>query len=318
MSNKVALIILFNHNYELNIGDLKKMYTSRFDHLFFIMPFYEGEDENIISVYENSFYFQGYVSKALEKIKSEQYDHYIIIGDDVLLNPCINQDNYNMYFKIDRESAFIPGPFLLNDTTVTSPYREWAPYWPWIKSALNFKIDQPGIEVSKFLPGYEEAVALLRRHGLKFSATVPLKMFYSSKVWKSIFNKLFRGKPEKILTVLLYDLKNINKKIPYPLIGSYSDIIVVPNENVDLFIRYCGIFSALHLFVEIAIPTALAFSVTKIVSEADLNFKGITHWNPEESKLFSEKFQSSRSKLYDNFPDHTLYIHPIKLSAWVT
>lgn len=315
--SKVALVILFNHNYELNVVNLKKIYAGRFDHLFFIMPFYQGKEENIIPVYENSYYFQGYIAKALEQIKSGAYEHYIIIGDDLLLNPLINQDNYTDYFKVDQDTAFIPGPFLLNDTTVTSPYRHLAPYWPWIKSALNFRIVQPGIEVSKFLPGYEEALILLKKHGYEFTAHMPIKMFYSNKVWKSMFDRFFRGKPEEVLTSLYYDLRNLNKKIPYPLIGSYSDIMVVPNKNINSFIKYCGIFAALHLFVEIAIPTALAFSVDKIVTEADLLYKGITYWNQEDIKLFGERYQNSLTNLYNNFPGNTLYIHPIKLSSWV-
>ncbi|MDB5121063.1 MAG: hypothetical protein JWN56_2281 [Sphingobacteriales bacterium] len=316
--SKVALLILFNHNYEANLPLLENIYSARFDNLFFIMPFYKGRKKNVINVHGNSFYFQGYIATALEVVKSEKYDHYIIIGDDLLLNPQIDQNNYSTFFKLNKETAFIPGPFLLNDPNVTSPCRPLAPYWAWTRSAFNFKLNQRGIEVSKFLPSYDQALTLLKNHGFEFSAVMPYKMFYSNKIWKSIFDRLFRNKPEYSLIELIYDIKNINKKIPYPVIGSYSDIIIIPHQNIVPFIRYCGIFSALNLFVEIALPTALAFSVDSIISEIDLNLKGITYWNSDDVTLFKEKYNSSLSCLYENFPEHTLYIHPLKLSEWKT
>lgn len=46
----VALIILFNHNYEKNLDALKDIYGDRFTHIWYIIPFYSGDREDVISV----------------------------------------------------------------------------------------------------------------------------------------------------------------------------------------------------------------------------------------------------------------------------
>ena len=150
----IALVILFNHNYEANIEKLQKIYEPRFSNIFFIMPFYKGDKSNVIPVYENSLYFQGYISKTLEKISNDKYSHYMFIGDDLILNPAINENNYKDFFKLNDRSGFMPDLFLLTDTKQTSPDRPLAPYWPGVLDAVRFRIKQKGIEISKFLPAF--------------------------------------------------------------------------------------------------------------------------------------------------------------------
>lgn len=317
MSN-VALIILFNHNYEANLDRLKEIYTGRFDDIWFIMPFYSGTRKDIITVYENSYYFQGYIAKALEQIRNDRFEHYLIIGDDLILNPGINQDNYKEYFKVDSDTAFVPSPFLLNDTTVTKPNRPMAPFWNWSLNALNFDIKQPGIEASKFLPSYDEAVTLLKRHGYNFTPNIPLKFYSYNKLASGDMSKAALGLKRDYLKFSSRILSNIVAKstIPYPMIGSYSDCVVLPHSHINSIIKYCGITAALNLFVEIGLPTSIALSVPKISTEDSMPQKGKTFWLPIEVAEFENSYNNSFEKFENEFPEDALYVHPVKLSRW--
>jgi hypothetical protein len=308
-----ALLILFNHNYEANLDRLKTIYESKFDNIYFIMPFYGGTRPDVIPVYENSYYFQGYIARALEALKHKEYEHYIIIGDDLILNPSINQNNYKEYFNVNEDRGFIPGPFLLSDTREQRPYRKFPPFWPWNKLAVNFKVNAKGIEVQKFLPSYNEAKQLLSRHGLHFSPKMSWRFFYGSGVYKHYFT---RKKHWSAVKYTFKMLPYLRKSLQYPMIGSYSDIVVVPGKHVEPMIKYCGIFAALGLFVEIALPTALAFSVPEIADETGDNWKGETFWLKDTIEGLETKYEKSLSRLFEKFPDQTLYIHPVKLSRW--
>lgn len=312
--NEVALIILFNHNYEKNLDILKEIYGSRFSDIWYVIPFYQGDREDVISVYENSHYFQGYIVTAITRLQNKKYKYYFIIGDDLFLNPDINEQNYKAYFGVDEDTAFLPGPFLLNDLNETRPSRPQAPFWDPIKYALNFKIKQNGVQLDSVLPTAKQAAELLKNHALIFSPAVSRKMFFSKPILKmdqSLKTNLARLK-------LFYDnFRNIllPKNIPYPLIGSYSDIIIISSKHQLNFINYCGAFTALNLFVEVALPTALAFAYPKIISEDNLIFKGETYWYYNHADC-EKKYRKSLSYLRKNFPEKCLYVHPIKLSKW--
>ena len=58
---KVALLVVYNHRNDRNIPRVQEIYKSRFSHIFHIVPFYDGhvDGEEVIPVYENSFYFEG-------------------------------------------------------------------------------------------------------------------------------------------------------------------------------------------------------------------------------------------------------------------
>ena len=315
---RVVLLILFNHNYEANLDRLTELYGSRFSHIRFIMPFYRGSREDVISVYGNSFYFQGFIADALQQLKNEHFDYYFFIGDDLYLNPNITEHNFELFFKVDEETAFIPDFFLLNNPKETKPFRPHYPIWSHNKYAINFNIEQNGIEVKKFLPSDEEARQLLKRHGIEFSPEMPAGMFYSKPLFRKINQKADIAFNYERLRTLAGNLQYLlsRPQLPYPLVGSYSDICIIPSGYAANFGFYCGIFASLQLFVEIALPTALAFSCQKIATESKLAHTGETYWRGEGIKECEEKYHLSLNYLNDNFPSDKLYIHPIKLSKW--
>ena len=65
------------------------------------------EEQNIIPVYDNSVYFQGYVAQGFHHYYQEDAPHYIFIADDLMLDPLINENNYADYFNLSENSAFI-------------------------------------------------------------------------------------------------------------------------------------------------------------------------------------------------------------------
>jgi len=91
MQTKIVLIIIFNHRYDDNLEKLDRIYKNRFSNVYYIMPFYDGPRLDVIPVYENSFCFQGYVAQALASFYMRDCTHYVFIGDDLLLNPNLNQ-----------------------------------------------------------------------------------------------------------------------------------------------------------------------------------------------------------------------------------
>jgi hypothetical protein len=313
--DQVVLLILFNHNYEKNIDRLKTIYENRFTNIYFIMPFYQGSQSNVIAVYENSFHFQGYITQALNNLKGKEFEHYIVIGDDLILNPEINESNYMTFFALDKSSGFIPGFFKLNDKRESRPFRPFAPFWAHLKSAIDFKINLPGIEVDSCLPSYEEARMLLEKQGINFTQKVPRSMFVPTPLFKRTVS--FKDNLKR-LRLLCDNARNLISPptIPYPLVGSYSDIVIIPGTKKEKFMFYSGVFAALHLFVEIAIPSALAYSVPKIVTETDIEFKGLTYWGIDDFNVLERTYQNSLDSLFANFPKQCLYIHPVKLSRW--
>ncbi len=65
------------------------------------------EKQNIIPVYDDSWYFQGYVAQGFQHYYQEDAPHYIFIADDLMLNPLINENNYTEHFNLTENSGFI-------------------------------------------------------------------------------------------------------------------------------------------------------------------------------------------------------------------
>lgn len=311
---EVALVIIFNHNYTANIKPLTLLYGNRFKNIFFVIPFYNGNLPNVINVFEKSCFFQGYISSALNQIKKEGFKYYLIIGDDVFLNPSIEETNFKNFFNVNEDTAFIPGPFLLSDPSETRPSRPYAPYWNSIADAQKFDVIQFGFQSEKYLPSKSEAKMLLNRHGFDFSYKIPRRMFFPKPMIR--FKEGIRHNLQGI-KLLLKNIPNLvyPKPLKYPLIGSYSDVIVISAKHQENFISYSGAFAALNLFVELALPTSIAFAYPKIVSEIDTKYKGETYWYYSHNEC-EKKYKKSLLYLTENFPIDTLYVHPIKLSKW--
>ena len=300
--NDVALIFIYNHQYNANIERLEAIYSTRFSHIFHLVPFYLGDKENVIPVYENSYYFQGYLAQGFRTFYNNRFKHYIFIADDLILNPLIDENNYKDHFKLDDVTCFIPNLIPLSELM----------YWNWMSSATGFSLKGQGVELQSQLPKYEDAAARFKKHGISIKPLVFDQLFYKK-------NLNFRSRLSDVFDVIKFKIKKRKLKdkvfdLPYPLVSSYSDLCVISADIIGRFCHFCGLFASSSLFVEIGLPTSLALTAEKIVQEKDLDLQGTGLWNEEDWELV-KKYRSNLKSLLADFPEK-LYIHPIKLSQW--
>ncbi len=320
MSGKVALIIIYNHHQHAdNIPLLEKMYRARFPDIYHLVPVMRGFAPsadllggNVIPVRGKSFHFHGYMAQGLRHYFREEYTHYIFIHDDLVLNPGINEDNFRDYLKLEREdTAFLSNFYVLHQRL------EWI-YTP-DAYAYEGRVEP--------LPAYDEALEKFSAHGLNIK---PLSFNWSL---------LFRGhyvppagsflqkmvSPLRWLKVVLRRLQRLltwspnKRKLAYPLVGGFSDMVVVPAASITDFCRYCEAFVAPKLFVLIAVPTALALSCRKVNTHDDIRMRGLHYWPGKTWGAVRSRYDAmGLNSLLENFPDECLFIHPVKLSQWNT
>jgi hypothetical protein len=305
---KACLIIVFNHRYDKNIPVLEKLYSSRFSNIYFLVPFYNGNHPNVIAVYESSNFFQSYFAQGYSCFFGEDFTHYIFTGDDCLLNPSVNENNFLDKTGLPEKTDLISGFIELHKLS-------GRPWWHTYK-AVDFFNNRKGAEVKRELPPYEEAVKKFRQHSIDVlpltkenifgTQTPPNKKWLEYWLFKQ-YHLRYKWKPYK---------KNGKIELPYPVAGSYSDVLIVTKESVYDFCRYCGMMAAVGLFVELAIPTALLLASNKIMQEKDILLKGKALWSAEEVEEVEKTFNKSLTSLMKDFPADQLYYHPVKLSKW--
>ena len=305
--SKVCLVIIFNHKFNKNIPLLEKIYSNRFHDLYYIVPFnteqIDGVDqERIIPVYETSYCFQGYITQAYPRFKDEKYSHYIFIGDDQILNPKLNENNILEELNINPRESYIK-EIIPYDEIANGSLKDQSNKLYNILTA--FRING-GVSYNSEIPSYEEACKKCDEKGLKIAKKLPLS-FFKGKGYLG-----FKYLPLTIVTI------GINKglKLPYPLFKAYSDLIIIDKNSMDEFSRLSGVFAAMNIFVETAIPLAMVLACSTIKCEKDIEYYGIENWN-NDIEDFEKKHRRNLNSLFSNFGDKVIYYHPIKLSKWV-
>ena len=114
---KACLIIVFNHRYDKNIPVLEKIYSSNFSTIYFLVPFYNGEHPNVIPVYESSNFFQSFFAQGYARFFNEKFTHYIFTGDDCILNPSVNENNFLEQTGLPERTDLISGLIELHKLT---------------------------------------------------------------------------------------------------------------------------------------------------------------------------------------------------------
>lgn len=245
MEQKICLIIIYNHRYDCNIEVLEKIYSGKFEAIYHLVPFYDGKRENVIPVYESSYQFQGYVAQAMREFYHETYTHYLFIGDDLLLNPSINQENFFEFFNLDpRYSALAACTPLV--------HRTWWAYEDRIYNAICSFSKYNGTNYREELPNARKAFkkAFDLGYSKKDFLATKEQLFFGAGSKKSILQFVLRH-PKHVLKLL----KGI--PLPYPVFGGYSDIFILNKDDIETVSRMFGVFAAIRLFVETAIPTAM-------------------------------------------------------------
>ena len=319
--SSIALVIIYNHRYDGNISIVEDLYRERFSKIFHLVPFYDGDRPNVIPVYENSFYFQGYLAQGLKHFFKPEFEHYLFIADDLILNPVINEGNYRHHLGLYDGSSFIPNFISLH---------EMKNYWSRTREAYEFTIKKKGVEIVNELPSCDEALARFRAHDLEIRPLRHRQVFPSPGLSSGDWLRMIARKQRQLFHLLTDGVMKWKYNLSYPLVGSYSDICAVSNGTVRRLGHYCGVFAAAGLHAELAIPTALVLSSGKIVTEKDLSLRGRALWPDGWNRLHGEndlahdemktldRFGKNLNNLLQNFPEGYLYLHPVKLSGWTT
>lgn len=317
MKKKVCLLILFNHRYDKNLPILDEMYKGRFSYIRYIVPFYDGEREDIIAVYSRSVFFESYIAQAYNILKKEKFDYYYIIADDMIINPHINENNIQQFFELQDGESWIPHLRKIKDQKY---------FWVGTLAAYLYKPTQKYVEIKNEIPSIKEALEKFEFQGLLNPMELTRKDVFKEFSLKTEYLGDKIRLALRILTLLRHPLRK-SANLSYPLAASYSDTLLVAGDSMEKFAHYCGVFGATSLFVELAIPTALILaSEKKIKTEKDISRTGRSYWksannvfcdNPSYLWDNLENEYKNLNDIIDRFPDDAIYLHPIKISKWM-
>jgi len=300
---KIALLVIYNHRYDKNIPRIERLYEGKFSHVFHIMPFYDGVLPNVIPVYESSYYFQSYIAQAYQHLKDKGFSHYFIVADDMILNPAINENNLFEYTGIPQNHCYIHKLKLASEGK--------AP-WTFKYNAYMYNPIQRGLEITTILPSYDTALKTLNSKGF-YPKTLSFGEVFRDGVW-ALTHKRLRILKETIRAFFAH------KKLRYPLVGGWSDIILLTDDVMPEFCKYSGAFAASSLFVEIAIPTALLLCAKQITTTESIKLRNniplITSLSKKQQEEFYKTYDYKLDKLMDEYPEDRFFVHPIKLSQW--
>ena len=302
----MCLVVIFNHRFEANLEKLDRIYASRFEHVRYLMPFYQGTRSDVLAVHYSSYQFNGFVLEAWRWLRGEGFTDFVFVADDILLNPRLHEGNICAELGLGKVagSAYI---------TRAAPIGTVTCRWPDLPRSLIRFVGKTGVNWEQELPGFDEAKETLRSRGLPFVRfgwrNVLCRMngrtFFELLAYLALFWKRRKIHPASKLT-----------DPPYPLLVAYSDFFIVPHAAMEQFSRLCGVFAAMGLFVEVALPTALALSAP-VVYESDTPWKSHEAMqHPTEWEVFGQRHGFEFAKATAAMGDHELYIHPIKLSRW--
>lgn len=297
--SRVRLVVVFNHRYDANLATLDAVYGERFPDRRYLMPFYDGDRDDVIAVHETSFCFQGYFAQAFGELVSDDVSHYAFVADDLLLHPDVNAANLVQRLELDEESGWVKELRGIGHQPLD---------WPHMRRSLAPFLERNGVDWQGQLPSYDEAAALLAEHGVD----VGVHRWADAR---GLSLRGPRGRRGRWALAYLHQQRG-RRRPPYPLAVSYSDFVVVPAAAAPTFVRYCGVMAAMGVFVEAAIPTALALSLRRIRTEADTSWIGRELWSAEEEAEVHAAHGGSLTRLGRAFAPDQLWLHPVKLSRW--
>lgn len=303
--------MVYNHYYPSNISVVDGLYGSRFSSVFHLLPFAREESQFVRSVGRSSHHFNGFIYDARESLAAVDCDRYLFIADDVFLNPAVSEENLSDLFGLSRSDDSFLHQF--------DPFTNLESYWAHAAGALQFTLNSEPLDLRHVLPDFEAAKRRLTSHDA-YSDSVPEAAMNRSSKHRAL-RRLSKAIDDVEAT--LWGLAGVpgpsrrqpkTNRLSYPLAYGYSDIAVVAKKNFLEFAEYCGAFAAANLFVEIALPTALALASETIRTQSGSPLEGRPLWGTGTNIL--DRFDKSMARLLEEFPEDWLFVHPVKLSGW--
>ena len=269
---RTGLVVIFNHKHEKNLPVLRRIYGQRYSEILFLMPFYSGNDKDVIKVCDSSWNFHGFLAQAYDRIRDMNCEYYLFVGDDLFLNPRFNEWNSAKLLGLEGKDvyAFMPTELNKEGNYGWSWFRgRWA-LQPFLKSGLNWKDE---------LPSREEAFRLFEDFlGREYRHTYEDDIFAGTEATKQDIEKFLEANGN-------------SRDVLYPLAMAYSDIFALRKRQLKAFSDMLGVFAAMNVFVEIATPTTTILTTPRksFSSQDDSAFEFEKCIWDDEGKIYIEK-----------------------------
>lgn len=309
---RICACVVMNHPYPANLPLLREIYKGRFSEVRFLIPFERMPDEDVITVYRGSYSHAAFITDAYESLRALDCDYYIVVHDDVLLNPRLSEGSFREYFPIGPDDAFIhqagkPDPNI----------GSWAWYFSFMPQMLFPKslLFGGGVEqsnVKKYLPQAEVLLEAMRRSGHEPAEIVrldPVRMDdVSRQPSRVLLHGLAAGLAEEprqsrvdaeclnVAQGLVRAMKaaseqegdqvapayDLTPPIPFVIAGYFSDFYILPKSGLADFAHYMGVAASANLFVEVMTPTLLHAVAERVWDSAalDLDLSGFHETKP--------------------------------------
>jgi hypothetical protein len=309
-------VFIFNHRFERNLEKLDALYGERFPARTYLMPFARSDRADVCRIHETSWQFSGHVAQGAEAYIDDTASHYVFISDDLILNPRLDAANIASALGLDASTGYIKSLAPLDAVRY-----QWHRALP---ATVALRRNGNGFDWRAELP--PEADARTKFAAMGLADRVPT--FRSVGEVTHAVRKLL---PAAGYLAAPWAMKLHGKPSDYPLLMGYADFFVVPAEAIRRFTHLCGVFAALDIFAEVAVPTALALACDRVVTElepgerfddagarrkVDARWRGLEFWDPAETPAFAARYGNDRQRLATEFPEDLLYVHPVKLSQW--
>ncbi len=356
IARKPVLVVIYNHHYPDNVAKIEHIYGGRFSRIHHLMPFYEKRRDpnpanhkfNIIPVYDNSHYHQSFIANGFTDYYHQDASHYIFIADDLMLNPQINENNYQKFFNLTPDAAYVPWLSNLGNAYSLLPWKEESLFhhskgitnrktqpnpfsclisalqktpkaqWGHSSNAYNFSLSVSGLHLPAQLVNHIEAMQRFKEHNLLIDHIDIKKAVRRHKKGIKAGRRAI-NKKMMLRAILEYWLRGKDSyrpyKLAYPLAGGASDIFIIPNNSMDRFVTHCGIFAAYKLWIEIAIPTSMILITDNIKQNSDINYKAFHYFGTPNSLPIEDEYLKNLQSIVKHWPDNYAYVHPLKLSG---
>ena len=154
---KICLSVVFNHQFEKNIPKLRNIYKERFSTIRYLSPFSKSKDPEVIPIFETSVHFQGYFAQSFSHLPKD-CDYYVFCGDDLILNPCLNESNLINTLNCN-ETSYIK---------YLNPIWEHSFAWHKFEECNQFTENNYTIPYNKLLPSRKELLKTYEFYGFKY------------------------------------------------------------------------------------------------------------------------------------------------------
>lgn len=308
-------VFIFNHRFERNLEKLDDLYAARFPRRTYLMPFAQSDRADVCRINETSWHFSGHVAQGAASFIANDATHYVFISDDLILNPRLDATNVARELGLDASSGYIKSLAPLDALRY-----EWHRALP---ASIALRRNSDGFDWRAELPPIEEAQAKFAAMGLADRVPSLRSLDDARHALRNLSKAGYLTAP--------WAAKLHAKPSDYPLLMGYADFFVVPAAAIRRFTHFCGVFAALDIFAEVAVPTALALACDHVLTELvpgarfddpaaprcpDRPWHGVEFWDPLETPAYAARFGNDRKRLVSEFPENHLYVHPVKLSQW--